>query len=122
MNHPVIDLEKMANGRRLFKNLLMVAVVFGFLIRFASASLTPAFVQISVVIVSINLLLAVFNLMPVPPLDGSKILFAVLPSQGGRVRAFLEHNQLIFSLIFIFFLWQYIAPLIGILFKLIVGV
>lgn len=100
---------------------ISIALVFGLLIRFASHSLTPAFIYISVIIVTINLLLAIFNLMPVPPLDGSKILFSLLPSQGGSFRAFLEQNQLILSLLFIFFGWQYIAPIVSVVFTLIVG-
>lgn len=100
---------------------ISIALIFGLLIRLASASLTPAFIHVSIIIVTINLLLAVFNLMPVPPLDGSKILFSLFPSQGGPVRAFLEQHQLILSLIFIFFGWQFIAPVVGILFTLIVG-
>jgi Zn-dependent protease len=33
------------------------------------------------VFIQINLILAFFNLIPIPPLDGSKILFAILPAE-----------------------------------------
>lgn len=41
--------------------------------------------------VLINLLLMVFNLIPIPPLDGSKVLFAFLaPQTAWRIRPVLE--------------------------------
>jgi Zn-dependent protease len=40
-------------------------------------------------LLSINLVLAVFNLIPVPPLDGSKILAMLLPAQYDNVMATL---------------------------------
>jgi Zn-dependent protease len=41
--------------------------------------------------VTINLLLMVFNLIPIPPLDGSKVLYAFLdPRTAWQVRATLE--------------------------------
>jgi Zn-dependent protease len=41
-------------------------------------------------LLSINLVLAVFNLIPVPPLDGSKILAMLLPAQYDNVMAMLS--------------------------------
>ena len=38
----------------------------------------------------INLMLAVFNLLPIPPLDGSKILMGLLPPQAAYSYAKLE--------------------------------
>lgn len=34
---------------------------------------------------SYNIILAIFNLVPIPPLDGSKILASILPGQQGRI-------------------------------------
>lgn len=103
---------------------LGLALVFGFAIRFAGVlgSAGPAFVSIATVIALVNLLLALFNLIPIPPLDGSKILFSLL---GARLRTFqmtVEYFSLPILLVFIVFLWPSIAPFIGSLFGLITGI
>ena len=52
---------------------------------------------------NINVLLFVFNLLPIPPLDGSHVLLAVLPS--GAQRAFYGITQygtiILFAVIFL---------------------
>ncbi len=54
--------------------------------------------------VTINLVLMVFNLFPIPPLDGSKVLFAFLPPQvAWRWRPILEQYGFILLLL-VFFL------------------
>src|SRR3989344_1275948 len=65
---------------------IILALVFGLLIRFAGVALSSAFVNIASVIIIINLVLAIFNLIPVPPLDGSKILWAFLPYRFTTIR------------------------------------
>jgi Zn-dependent protease len=51
------------------------------------------------IFVSINLLLMVFNLIPIPPLDGSKVLYAFLdPRTAWQVRATLEQYGLLILL------------------------
>jgi Zn-dependent protease len=42
-----------------------------------SGSLSSIFYEILVMIIFWNVLLAFFNLIPIPPLDGSKLLFAI---------------------------------------------
>ena len=102
---------------------LIIAVVFGLVIRTAGVWVLPnSLFQISVAIVMINIILAVFNLVPIPPLDGSKILFALIPYRFGQIRVWLERYSLALVIIFIFFLWQFIAPLAGIVFRLITGI
>ncbi|MGB9904514.1 MAG: site-2 protease family protein, partial [Desulfotomaculales bacterium] len=44
-------------------------------------ALTPAARDVLLGIIRINAVLAVFNLLPVPPLDGSKILAGILPGR-----------------------------------------
>ncbi|MBN1326195.1 site-2 protease family protein, partial [Candidatus Falkowbacteria bacterium] len=46
-------------------------------------------------LIIINLVLMVFNLIPIPPLDGSKILFAILQDKYIRFKIFLEQYGLI---------------------------
>lgn len=58
---------------------LSLALVFGLIIRFGGALLNPMALQLLSLIVALNCLLAVFNLMPIPPFDGSKILTVILP-------------------------------------------
>lgn len=102
---------------------ILIALVFGLGLRFLSGSgfVGEATLSILSTIVLVNLILAVFNLIPVPPLDGSKILFSILPYNWRDIRFFLESNGIILSLLVIIFFWRYIAPLAVLLYRLIVG-
>jgi Zn-dependent protease len=56
----------------------------------------PLLAGVLYIFIQINLLLMVFNLIPIPPLDGSKVLYAFLdPRTSWQVRAFLEQYGLI---------------------------
>ena len=101
---------------------ICIALFFGLLVRFGVlAHFGDAFVYIAEMIVFINLILATFNLVPVPPLDGSKILFSIFPNSMQDARTFLERNSLYIMILFIFFLWQFIIPVVNIEFRLITG-
>lgn len=100
---------------------IFLALVFGLLIRFAGATLSAAFVNIAAVIVVINLVLAIFNLIPVPPLDGSKILWAFLPERFRKIRESMERYSFLLVIIVVFAIWQFLSPVIAQLFSLITG-
>ncbi|KKU26057.1 MAG: Transmembrane protein [Candidatus Magasanikbacteria bacterium GW2011_GWA2_46_17] len=77
--------------------------------------------QFLYIIVYANVLLGVFNLVPIPPLDGSKILYALLPASAHGVRAFLDRYGFVILLFFIFFLFGIISPIINFLVRVLVG-
>ena len=99
-----------------------VAVIFGLLIRVAGGLMTTSFLHIATTAVIINIVLAIFNLVPIPPLDGSKILFGFLPYHMQQIRESLERYGFFIVLIFIVFLWQYLTPVIGFVFSLLTGI
>lgn len=103
---------------------IFLAVFFGLLIRFGIIYqfLLPSVISIVAAIVVINLVLAIFNLIPIAPLDGSKILYGILPDSMYKFKNFMERYQLIIVLIFVFFVWQYIFPLVLWFFTLLTGV
>lgn len=60
----------------------------------------------------INIALFVFNLIPIPPLDGSHVFFALWPQQGYQVRALLEqYGFLILFAIILFAGWIITIPI-----------
>ena len=84
----------------------MMAIVVGLLLRFLTIP-NPALVFFFSFFVWINLILGVFNLMPIPPLDGHHILFAVIPLSE-QTKIFLSQNGL-FLLIGVIFFMIYIG-------------
>lgn len=62
----------------------------------------------------INVLLCIFNFLPIPPLDGSRILMGILPDNLGQQFAQLERFSFIIILILVFsgVLGKIIMPLI----------
>ncbi|OGI65851.1 hypothetical protein A3H53_01070 [Candidatus Nomurabacteria bacterium RIFCSPLOWO2_02_FULL_40_10] len=100
-----------------------IAVMFAIIIRLtASLSLPIGFYFITSIIVIVNLALAIFNLIPIPPLDGSKILFSFLPESAYRVMLFLEQYSFILLIIFIVYFSNYLAPILTFLFKTLTGI
>lgn len=102
---------------------LFLALIFGLFIRFGLVYglITEPILQITAMIVFLNIILMVFNLIPAPPLDGSKLLFALFPEKIYKIRGFLERYGFLLILFLIFYAWQFISPVAGSVFSLITG-
>ncbi|MBU0671117.1 site-2 protease family protein, partial [Patescibacteria group bacterium] len=62
-----------------FASVLLFAVVLKLILVFSSLPLDNLLIVFLTILIYINLLLGIFNLIPIPPLDGSKILFTLIP-------------------------------------------
>jgi len=71
--------------------------------------------------VFINLVLALFNLMPVPPLDGHWLLMAILPPGTTSLKLALYRYQWLFLILIMFFVFPLVVPAIGSLTGLLTG-
>lgn len=100
---------------------ILIALVFGLFIRFGTSVNDIELVQVFSQIVKLNIVLAIFNLVPIPPLDGSKIIFAFFPKNTYKIRAFYENYGLFFLITFILFFSGFLAPLTMVLYRILTG-
>ncbi|UCG30803.1 MAG: site-2 protease family protein [candidate division WOR-3 bacterium] len=76
-----------------------------------------------------SLILCAFNLIPIPPLDGSKVLFSLLPPRYAHIEYWLERYGFMLLIGLIFFdritgipiLWGWIGPFVSIFTRIFAG-
>ncbi len=105
---------------------IFIAIFFGAILRisYLFSNLPASLNMFLMLIIWINLLLAVFNSIPIPPLDGSKILFSVFPFLGidsRRIELWFERYGFFLLIAFIFFGFDLILPIISRLFTIVAG-
>jgi Zn-dependent protease len=92
----------------------VMAAIAGFLIKILTFPVIAVFLQY---IVFINIILGVFNLIPIPPLDGSRIVMGFLKGQALRSYINLErYGLLLLFLVLLFFrniLWTILDPIVS---------
>jgi Zn-dependent protease len=109
----------------------MAAIGFGIILRLVNFTFTSSnfLAIILMMFVYFNLILAIFNLIPIPPLDGSKILYYLLPRTMALQYAQLERYG-IFILLAIIVLGQFtgisifgavISPIVRVFSTVIIG-
>jgi len=109
---------------------ILLALVFGLVVRFGQEVLSQPFIALASIVVLINVMLAFFNLLPIPPLDGSKLLKSVLPLHASmslqRLENVLLGGGIVIMLLFFWMLFTLIGPFIftavSFIFQLITGV
>lgn len=100
---------------------LAVAFVFGLIVRFGAPVFNPVTLAFLSFIVFLNCLLAIFNLVPIPPLDGSKILTTVLPYRYSLALQRIGLQGVFLVLLLLFFFPDVIWYPAAVLFQLFVG-
>jgi len=99
---------------------ILIAILLALLVRIGF----PLFVEAMVLAIMLNLLLAIFNLMPIPPLDGSRILNAFLPTNIAKTYRKIEPYGffIIMVLLMLGFFRYFIWPLVTLLSMYLLGI
>ncbi|MBI4160338.1 MAG: site-2 protease family protein [Candidatus Yanofskybacteria bacterium] len=101
---------------------VVIAVLFGLILRFLPSGLGATLLpELFAFVVILNIVLAIFNLMPIPPLDGHWLLLTFLPARFTSLKLFILRYNLIIFIFFILFVFPLLMPLINFLFRVIVG-
>jgi len=79
---------------------LIITVVFGLAARFSPAGTALPYLFFTVAAVSSILML--FNLIPIPPLDGSKVLYLFLENKPDIIRFLEQYSLIIFLAVIVF--------------------
>ncbi len=101
LNRPKTDMAKVAFAGPASNLLLVALCVIIYKVLIALNSQNIVFYKILSYGIQINLILAIFNLIPVPPLDGSKIVAAFLPAKQSLKYLSLERFGMIFVIVLI---------------------
>ena len=106
----------------------LLAVVAGLIMFFIRTFLADVTVMVSIYkilqyIVVINIVLMIFNLIPIPPLDGSRVVLFLLPRELAQKYARIERYGfwIILILLMTNILWKIIAPIANFLIRLLSG-
>lgn len=90
---------------------LVLAALGGLLMRFLGTGVDPTILTVLDVFVGVNVAFFLFNMIPFPPLDGSRVLYAIAPDGIRSLMRGIEGMGLIGIVLFMFLLFPLIRPL-----------
>ncbi len=89
---------------------ILIATVALFLLQFQAVNPNSVFTLMLSLLARINIMLGAFNLIPIPPLDGSKILMSLLPQE--QQESFMRFESLGFIILIILLFTGVLEPVI----------
>jgi len=89
---------------------LALAVVASVIIRFTTGE---ALVHMLFLFMSLNIALFVFNMLPIPPLDGSRLLYAFAPEPVQRVMYQIEQLGFVGIIVILLVLLPFLGPILA---------
>jgi Zn-dependent protease len=92
---------------------LVLAIFTSFIIRFAAAGSAIEAVHPLLIFMQINIALFVFNMIPIPPLDGSRLVYAFAPEPVQRVMQQIEAAGFMFIIVIFLLLSPILMPIVG---------
>ena len=98
LRHPKRDMMLVALAGPLVN--IVLAVLLSFLFK---GNLSTGDRQVFQMAVEINLVLALFNMVPIPPLDGSRVVMGLLPSKSAYAYAQLERYGIVIVFVLLYF-------------------
>ena len=105
-----VDYRNLSNSRRAVIAVslagcvanIFIATIAMFLLQFGLFSNNNILAPVLLIIAKINIILGSFNLIPIPPLDGSRVLMAFLPNEAKYKLALLEPYGFFIIIILLF--------------------
>jgi Zn-dependent protease len=104
---------------------LLVAIIFAVISRIMLTMSPTDFLvnlyRLVAVIVQVNISLAIFNLLPIPPLDGSGVLFSLLPRGTEQFQIFLRRYGFYILILLVMTGLNFLNPIMQALYRLLLG-
>ena len=94
---------------------LLLALVAVSIMRVSGVATGTTIYQISSLFVQLNIAVFVFNMIPFPPLDGSRVLYAFAPEPLRKVMQQIESFGMTGIFIFMFLLFPLLIPIVNFL-------
>lgn len=91
---------------------LVLAIVGAMVVRLFGNSFGIAVTDAILIFIQVNVGFFVFNMLPIPPLDGSRLLYAVAPEPVQNVMAQFERMGILFVIFILLVLMPFIGPII----------